>query len=467
MQASECSMHSRNMLGSPPQHAKSSPMSSSMATAASPTLKSDGQMAATTGWGEVIFRQPLCRKLAAGGVSESQLNRWNETNARRPFEAGLDKGLRSWAALRRSLAAVAAGDLVVPETIPSRIKYRSGLTYYADTLHDLWYPKHKQDDPGEAAAANDPADGDHEQGSDAEGMAGAENGSDEGGEGAEEANAAQGKLLLPAITRPSSAPLPTVPMQITIINPTFPALSIAHFKELLRTGTAKEVLLVAYHHFHWRYLDMALDAGLGINTVLDANGKTLLFIAVANGDVERIEYLLDHGANAKVRDHRHDTLLHWCMNHPIIFHPRRIATLLINKGADVNAVNKRGVSPLHRAVLLGFLDFAELLLKRKAKVFVFDKSKMLPFQYSSPANKAKLAKLFNANVRFCGKRQHEMMWSYIMSRQFVESIFKLCISKCIVCKRGMPDCAALKKKDFRYWLYVHEVLALQRKGGGK
>ena len=392
------------------------------------------------------FRQPLYKKVALGGVSESQVNRWNEVNADRPFEAGLDKGLRSWAALRRSLAAVETGEVVPHETIPARIKYRSGLTYYGDTLRDLWYPKRP--------VVEGEGEGDGEKK--------VSNGNVEVEEDEEEEEEAERPTTV-GVKPSSAAPLVTVPSQVTILDPTFPALSVAAFRLLLRTAPPREVLLTAYHHFHWRYFDEALAAGLDINMRINSNGKTLLFMAVQNGDTERVEYLLENGANPNVKDHRNDTPLHLCMDHPIVFHPRRIATLLINKGAQVNAANLRGTTPLHRAVLMGFTDFVELLLRRKAKVYCFDASGCMPYQYADKASQPKVAKLFNANVRFCGKRQHDQMWAHIMSRQFIEGIFKLCAPACVVCKRRQHDCLALKTKDFRYWLYVHEVLAVQKK----
>lgn len=406
--------------------------------------------------------QPLQRKVALGGVSESQVNRWNEANAGRPFEAGLDKGLRSWAALRRSLAAVETGEVVPYETIPARIKYRSGLTYYGDTLRNLWYPKYRVEGEGEGEGEGEVKVSDEGK---------LEEEEEEEEEVGKMDNDEKEELKRPGTTvgggakskKPSSSePLVTAP-SVTILDPTFPALSIAAFRLLLRTASPREVLLTAYHHFHWRYFDEALAAGLDINMRLDGHGKTLLFMAVQNGDTERVEYLLDNGANPNAKDHHGDTPLHLCMDHPIVFHPRRIATLLINKGAQVNTANKRGTTPLHRAVLLGFTDFVELLLKRKAKVFCFDANGRMPFQYADKASQPKVAKLFNANVRFCGKRQHDQMWAHIMSRQFVEGVFKLCAPACVVCKRRLHDCLALKKKDFRYWLYVHEVLAVQKK----
>lgn len=428
------------------------------------------------------FRQPLYAKAPLGGISESQVNRWNEKNQPEKFEAGLDRGLRSWAALRRSLAAVQAGDLVIPETIPTRIKYRSGRTYYdksvvrmtgaflSEVLEEMAERKEaaervKQEggapatvvvDPPEAPDGDDAASKGSNDDSD-------DDSDDEDHSNSKKATAAENALPAHSRSPPLSAIKSLKPPDVNIIRPTFPALTIAQFANLLKTAPAREALMCAYHHFHWRYFDLAICyPGINIDmNISGRTGKTLLFLAVENGDVERVEHLLEKGANPNARDHRGDTPLHLCMRHPVVFHPRTIATMLINKGANVNAQNKRGTTPLHRAVLLGLLDYVELLLKRRAKVFIFDKNGKLPLHYAG-INEVRVAKLMNQNVRFCGKRQHEEMWAFIMSRQFVPGIFSIVASACVVCKRKSHDCAALKTSNFRYWIYVHEIMAKKK-----
>lgn len=400
------------------------------------------------------FRQPLYKKVPAGGISATQLNRWDEKNDPDKFQAGLDKGLRSWAALRRSLASVATGGMILHETIPTRIKYLSNRTYYDHTIRVMTGAYFSMLPDVQTRSACD-FDNLEKYESNVNGV---DISSNTAGSNVEE----QSVPVFPAISKTSGFGYHIVPPSVTILKPTFPAWSIADFKQFLCTGSASDILLTAYHHFHWRYLDMALAVGINIDTnVTGKNCKTLLFIAVENGDWERVEYLLEKGANPNVTDHMHNSPLHICMNYPIVFHPKKIATLLLNNGANVNAQNKRGSTPLHRAIILEFLDFVELFLKRRAKVFIFDNNNKLAFNYAGE-NEGAVAKLFNANVRFCGRRQHEMMWAYIMSRQFVAGIFNICASACAVCKRRTHDCAALKKQDFRYWLYVHEILAAKK-----
>lgn len=56
----------------------------------------------------------------------------------------------------------------------------------------------------------------------------------------------------------------------------------------------------------------------------------------------------------------------------------RIVRLLVNKGANVNAVNKSGETPLHTAVFAGSMLSARLLLKHGADVNARDSCQRTP-----------------------------------------------------------------------------------------
>jgi len=245
-----------------------------------------------------------------------------------------------------------------------------------------------------------------------------------------------------------------------LVEPVFPTWSIAKFEAFLDQGPAAgltaQVLLVAFQHFHFRFLDMALDRGLNINMRLDGHLNTLLHMAIKQGDVERLEYLLARGANVNLSDHKGESCLHMCLGRPVEYHPLCIASALIAKGADINAQNDRGVTVLHRACLFGALEYVELFLQNRAKVFVFDHSGKLAIQYAGHFER-EIRLLFNQNVRYCGKKEHQRLWAHIMSRQFMTSIFSVVAPSCVVCRRKQHECDALKKRNFRYWLYSHEL----------
>ena len=92
--------------------------------------------------------------------------------------------------------------------------------------------------------------------------------------------------------------------------------------------------------------------------------------AVQEGDRKNVEKLLGDGAKANVKGSWGHSLLHIAAATSSA-HPERsleIARLLLEAGADVNAVSKSGVTPLHETVFSGSPKMAELLIKKGAIV---------------------------------------------------------------------------------------------------
>jgi len=70
-----------------------------------------------------------------------------------------------------------------------------------------------------------------------------------------------------------------------------------------------------------------------------------------------------------------------------------VAELLITKGADVNAKNKDGITPLHLAAAFGEKDVAEKLLARKAEVNARDNDGGTPLHYAVAQGREDVARL--------------------------------------------------------------------------
>ena len=85
-----------------------------------------------------------------------------------------------------------------------------------------------------------------------------------------------------------------------------------------------------------------------------------IFIPAANGSVTFLRFLLDHGANPNVRSGgRNDapqfdhTVLHAAVRMPFTSDNTGVIELLIERGADVNALDEVGKTPLDRALEKG------------------------------------------------------------------------------------------------------------------
>ncbi|KAK8985349.1 hypothetical protein V6N11_068612 [Hibiscus sabdariffa] len=84
----------------------------------------------------------------------------------------------------------------------------------------------------------------------------------------------------------------------------------------------------------------------------DLDGCTLLHLACEAADIGMIELLLQYGANINATDSRGQTPVHRC----ILRGKAAFAKLLLTRGADPHALNKEGKPPLELAVESDFRD---------------------------------------------------------------------------------------------------------------
>ncbi|KAL4308253.1 hypothetical protein GQ457_01G001720 [Hibiscus cannabinus] len=90
----------------------------------------------------------------------------------------------------------------------------------------------------------------------------------------------------------------------------------------------------------------------------DLDGCTLLHLACEAADIGMIELLLQYGANTNATDSRGQTPVHRC----ILRSKAAFAKLLLTRGADPHALNKEGKPPLELAVESDFRDGEVLAL---------------------------------------------------------------------------------------------------------
>ena len=115
-----------------------------------------------------------------------------------------------------------------------------------------------------------------------------------------------------------------------------------------------------------RVRDMVNASPASVNLV-DRSGNTPLHLAAMNNYVPLMDWLKDHGANPNTRGLHGDTPLHVAI---ISDHSSDggVIIRLLKIGADVNAINHYGETPLHRAAYHGFTGKIRLLLRNKADV---------------------------------------------------------------------------------------------------
>jgi ankyrin repeat protein len=96
--------------------------------------------------------------------------------------------------------------------------------------------------------------------------------------------------------------------------------------------------------------------------------------AAAKGDNEQVKSLISQGADINAKNRTGDTPLHVAIaNHKI-----ETASLLIQKGADVNTKDRKGNTPLHAAAVKGDIKTANLLISKGADVNAENKYGLTP-----------------------------------------------------------------------------------------
>jgi hypothetical protein len=146
-------------------------------------------------------------------------------------------------------------------------------------------------------------------------------------------------------------------------------------RELLRadpnlaTGLIEEARLYQSRIAHWIYA-----------------GDTALHLAAAGYRVELVRLLLAAGADPNsAKNHRHSGPLHYaadgCLTSPAWDVNRQVKTIecLLDAGADINAPDKNGATPLHRAVRTRCAAAVKCLLERGSDPLLKNKPGSTPF----------------------------------------------------------------------------------------
>ncbi len=142
------------------------------------------------------------------------------------------------------------------------------------------------------------------------------------------------------------------------------------------------------------------DSGLPVTGQLDAQTEARLTNqkvpsqfslneAVQLNDIVLVKALFEAGADVNARDKLGETPLHVA----VVRGYREIASLLIEKGADVNARDVRGLTPVHAAAWRGSRDTVDLLITNGADINALDKDRLTPLHTAALAGRTETVAL--------------------------------------------------------------------------
>lgn len=135
---------------------------------------------------------------------------------------------------------------------------------------------------------------------------------------------------------------------------------------------SRTALMLAAHEGRTPVVKLLLGKGAELEPIGSQwpSGTTALVQAALTCNVEIVRLLLRAGANFNARDFRFDntTSLHLAIPHRAAGHSDsdEIVTMLIESGADLEAQDRRGETPLAKAVQMGQVAITQLLLERGA-----------------------------------------------------------------------------------------------------
>lgn len=143
----------------------------------------------------------------------------------------------------------------------------------------------------------------------------------------------------------------------------------------------------------------AAQQGLEISTLLeygadvnDSNNqsKTALHFAAASRSVGAVDDLIAAGADTNAADQAGNTPLHEAGNNSYITKSPQQCQSLIAAGANLDAQNAEGLTPLHVAMKNNRAQVCDVLLGAGASLFVIDGHGRVPLEYAEPEYRAQV-----------------------------------------------------------------------------
>ena len=105
------------------------------------------------------------------------------------------------------------------------------------------------------------------------------------------------------------------------------------------------------------HIDRAMESALNDINNVDDYGKTALMRASEDGDIEKVELLLDRGSNINIRNRFGVTALMFAS----LFGHTNIVKLLLDNGSDPNIVTKYGKTAIMYTTFYDFPDIVKVI----------------------------------------------------------------------------------------------------------
>jgi len=129
-------------------------------------------------------------------------------------------------------------------------------------------------------------------------------------------------------------------------------------------GQAYETIQVSAAENDTNAIAQLVTDGININSTEKSRDCSALHRAAYFNRLEAVRFLIEHGANVNARNNIGMTPLHYAA----LCGHRYMVKALLEKKAEVNALDCQGLTPLHLAVQYGHAEVAEMLLDYGADI---------------------------------------------------------------------------------------------------
>ena len=262
---------------------------------------------------------------------------------KRPFELGLDQGLKEWLRMRRQLSD--AKDKGGHEHIIRKSKYKYRIYWNCKIFDNL--PSYAIENPDDVDKVISEISNDMSL------------------------NQIEIHKLNNSLSTHNSLKLS--PLEFPIAFESDKGISSLQDEMKCVLCQNHERIFLLKLDFYWVNPDLIIDR---------KSSQTMIHYTCFNGDCNKTSILVERKADVNVQDFKGQTPLLLAINSPRCIHSLKLIRLLLDNGADINLADNRGFTPLHKACAIGDLKIIEVLLIRKAIVNIRDKKNKFAIEYA-------------------------------------------------------------------------------------